>query len=117
MGRIYAAGKRPLVAAVRGVGHGSPPMQTNENIQTNETTNGTTVARYTELQALVAGMAADFQKFYVDGNKAAGTRVRLAMQELKTFAQTVRNEVQSIKNGGKASTETETEAETPEAEA
>ena len=77
-------------------------MQTNENTQTNETTaTTTTVARYTELQALVAGMAADFQKFYVDGNKAAGTRVRLAMQELKSFAQTVRNEVQSIKNGGK----------------
>jgi hypothetical protein len=76
-------------------------MQTNENIQTTETNSGSTVARYTELQALVAGMAADFQKFYVDGNKAAGTRVRLAMQELKTFAQAVRNEVQSIKNGGK----------------
>ena len=76
-------------------------MQTNENIQTNESSNGTSVARYTELQALIAGMAADFQKFYVDGNKAAGTRVRLAMQELKAFAQTVRNEVQSIKNGGK----------------
>ena len=77
-------------------------MQTNEETtQTTETANGTSVARYTELQALVAGMAADFQKFYVDGNKAAGTRVRLAMQELKTFAQTVRNEVQSIKNGGK----------------
>jgi hypothetical protein len=76
-------------------------MQTNENIQTTETKSGSTVARYTELQALVAGMAADFQKFYVDGNKAAGTRVRLAMQELKTFAQAVRNEVQSIKNGGK----------------
>jgi hypothetical protein len=76
-------------------------MQTNETTQTNESTNGTSVARYTELQALIAGMAADFQKFYVDGNKAAGTRVRLAMQELKAFAQTVRNEVQSIKNGGK----------------
>ena len=76
-------------------------MQTNETTQTNESTNGTSVARYTELQALIAGMAADFQKFYVDGNKAAGTRVRLAMQELKSFAQTVRNEVQSIKNGGK----------------
>lgn len=86
-------------------------MQTNENIQTNETANGTTVARYTELQALVAGMAADFQKFYVDGNKAAGTRVRLAMQELKTFAQTVRNEVQSIKNGGKETPAGEAEAD------
>jgi len=77
-------------------------MQTNENVTTNDSTSQSTPARYTELQALVAGMAADFQKFYVDGNKAAGTRVRLAMQELKTFAQTVRNEVQSIKNGGKA---------------
>lgn len=77
-------------------------MQTNENVTTNDSTSQAAPARYTELQALVAGMAADFQKFYADGNKAAGTRVRLAMQELKTFAQTVRNEVQTIKNGGKA---------------
>ncbi len=87
-------------------------MQTNENIQPNETASSSTAARYTELQALVAGMAADFQKFYEDGNKAAGTRVRLAMQELKTFAQTVRNEVQAIKNeGSKAPASPETEAE------
>lgn len=80
-------------------------MQTNENINTTESPSPATntVARYAELQTLVAGMAADFQKFYQDGNKAAGTRVRLAMQELKTFAQNVRNEVQSIKNEGKAS--------------
>jgi hypothetical protein len=76
-------------------------MQTNNNIETSETPTPAQVARFTELQALVAGMAADFEKFYKDGNKAAGTRVRLAMQELKTFAQTVRNEVQSIKNEGK----------------
>jgi len=43
-------------------------------------------------------MAADFEKFYKDGNKAAGTRVRNAMQELKAFAQTVRNEVTELKN-------------------
>ncbi len=64
-------------------------MENNDN-------NG---GRYAELQQLVAGMAADFQKFFADGNKAAGTRVRNAMQELKTFAQTVRKEVQDIKNG------------------
>ena len=87
-------------------------MQTNENTQTNESTSGTQVARYTELQALVAGMAADFQKFYQDGNKAAGTRVRNAMQELKTLAQAIRTEVQAIKNGGKPDAgETETESE------
>lgn len=80
-------------------------MQTNENTTNSESPSPTTApARFTELQALVAGMAADFQKFYVDGNKAAGTRVRLAMQELKTFAQTVRTEVQSIKNGGAPAT-------------
>ena len=77
-------------------------MQTNENVTNSDSSSQATPARYTELQALVAGMAADFQKFYVDGNKAAGTRVRLAMQELKTFAQNVRTEVQSINNGGKS---------------
>jgi hypothetical protein len=59
-------------------------------------------------------MAADFEKFYKDGNKAAGTRVRLAMQELKNFAQNVRNEVQSIKNGGKTgeTAEADTDSDT-----
>ncbi|MBA2539467.1 MAG: hypothetical protein H0V17_07530 [Deltaproteobacteria bacterium] len=70
--------------------------ETPDNVPT------TAVARFAELQALVAGMEADFQKFYNGGNKAAGTRVRNAMQELKAFAQTVRNEVSSIKNEGGA---------------
>ncbi len=51
-----------------------------------------------ELKAMVAAMEADFIKFYNDGNKAAGTRVRGAMQDLKNFAQTVRTEVQAKKN-------------------
>jgi hypothetical protein len=63
------------------------------------------VPRYAELQQLIAGMQSDFEKFYRDGNKAAGTRVRNAMQELKTFAQTIRTEVQAIKNEGKGTTE------------
>ena len=74
------------------------------------------VARFTELQALVAGMAADFEKFYKDGNKAAGTRVRLAMQELKNFAQNVRNEVQSIKNGGKTGETAESDTDSDAAQ-
>jgi hypothetical protein len=66
---------------------------------TNPTNEAVTIpARYLELKQLVAAMESDFEKFYVHGNKAAGTRVRAAMQELKTFAQTVRNEVQTIKN-------------------
>ena len=84
-------------------------METNTNTEnTTESTNAP-VARYAELQALVASMATDFQKFYQDGNKAAGTRVRNAMQELKTLAQTIRTEVQAIKNEGKGG-ETESEA-------
>ena len=72
-------------------------MQTNETTQSTESSVPAN-SRYLELQNLIAGMAADFEKFYKEGNKAAGTRVRLAMQELKNFAQTIRTEVQSIKN-------------------
>ena len=53
--------------------------------------------RYQELLDLVQGFAADFDKFYAKGNKAAGTRVRKHMNDLKKFAQDVRNEVQSMK--------------------
>lgn len=72
----------------------------SSNETSTETQGG--VPRFVELQALVAKMGADFEKFYKDNNKAAGTRVRNAMQELKTFAQMIRTEVQSIKNNGAA---------------
>ena len=76
----------------------APLMETqNENVQSDAAASATP-ARYNELVQLVANMKADFEKFYNDGNKAAGTRVRGAMQELKAFAQTVRNEVTEIKN-------------------
>ena len=78
---------------------GTRLMETQNTSPTQSETTNTAGGRYAELQTLVAGMAADFQKFYQDGNKAAGTRVRNAMQELKAFAQTVRNEVSEIKNG------------------
>jgi hypothetical protein len=76
-------------------------QHTNETIETTNTESQHPVPQYAKLQALVASMAGDFEKFYKDGNKAAGTRVRNAMQELKVFAQDVRTEVQSIKNGPK----------------
>jgi len=77
-------------------------METQNETTNNETeTQGGNKDRYQELQQMVAAMASDFEKFYKDGNKAAGTRVRNAMQELKAFAQTVRNEVSEIKNAGK----------------
>lgn len=54
--------------------------------------------RYEELEALLTSLKEDFQKFYDDGNKAAGTRVRKGMLELRNKAQDVRKEVQEIKN-------------------
>jgi uncharacterized membrane-anchored protein YhcB (DUF1043 family) len=74
----------------------------SSNETSTETQGQGGVPRFVELQALVAKMGADFEKFYKDNNKAAGTRVRNAMQELKTFAQMIRTEVQSIKNNGAA---------------
>jgi len=56
------------------------------------------MSRYEDLQALVQSLEEDFGKFYDGGNKAAGTRVRKGMLELKNFAQEVRVEVQEIKN-------------------
>ena len=56
------------------------------------------MTRYEQLEALVESLKEDFDKFYEGGNKAAGTRVRKGMLELKNFAQEVRVEVQEIKN-------------------
>lgn len=56
--------------------------------------------RFSQLKDLVMGLEGDFEKFYVKGNKAAGTRVRKGMQELKNMAQDIRKEVQDKKNAG-----------------
>lgn len=53
--------------------------------------------RYQELLDLIQTFQKDFEKFYVRGNKSAGTRVRKHMAALKRKAQEVRNEVQEIK--------------------
>ena len=56
------------------------------------------MSRFTELRDFVADLEKDFSAFYEKGNKAAGTRVRKAMQDLKTKAQEIRIEVQDKKN-------------------
>ncbi len=53
---------------------------------------------YTKLKELVASIEADAEKFYNNGNSAAGTRVRKGLQEIKTLAQDIRNEVTAKKN-------------------
>gem|GEM_PF-447625 len=56
---------------------------------------------YTKLKDLVASIEADAEKFFNNGNSAAGTRVRKGLQEIKTLAQDIRNEITAKKNEGK----------------
>lgn len=56
---------------------------------------------YNKLKDLVASIESDADKFFNNGNSAAGTRVRKGLQEIKTLAQDIRNEVTEKKNAGK----------------
>lgn len=51
-----------------------------------------------EMIDLLESVRTDYNKFYGDGNASAGTRVRKAMQQVKTTAQEVRQHVQATKN-------------------
>lgn len=53
---------------------------------------------FNKLQEHVNEMEDDFNKFYEKGNKAAGTRIRKGMQDLKKLAQDIRVDVQEQKN-------------------
>lgn len=52
---------------------------------------------FEQIQELIKATQDDVEKFFVKGNKAAGTRIRKSMQELKTLAQAMRLEVQDSK--------------------
>ena len=52
---------------------------------------------YDNIQTLINDCQSDVTKF-VEGNNSAGTRVRKAMQAVKSLAQEVRVEVQDQKN-------------------
>ena len=56
--------------------------------------------RIEQIQSMVADLEVDMNKFYEKGNKAAGTRARKQLQELKKVAQEVRLEIQDMKNSG-----------------
>ena len=53
---------------------------------------------FADLKAIVDNAEDDFKKFYDKGNKAAGTRIRKAMQDIKNKAQDIRKDVQDKKN-------------------
>ena len=55
------------------------------------------MSRYDDLKEFVESMERDFSQFYEKGNKAAGTRVRKGMQEMKKMAQDIRVEIQDKK--------------------
>jgi len=56
------------------------------------------MSKFNEIKDLVDGLEGDFKKFYEGGNKAAGTRIRKGMMDLKNLAQDIRKEVQDKKN-------------------
>ncbi|MDR6941430.1 histone H1 [Mucilaginibacter pocheonensis] len=53
---------------------------------------------FQKVKELIAAAEQDAQAFYDKGNKAAGTRLRNAMQQLKTIATDIRKEVTEKKN-------------------
>lgn len=56
------------------------------------------MSRVSELQTLVESVSSEMEKFYEKGNKAAGTRARKGLQDLKKLAQDIRLEIQAKKN-------------------
>lgn len=58
------------------------------------------MSRFDDIKNVIEGVEEDMSKFYEKGNKAAGTRARKGLQELRKLAQEVRLEIQDIKNKG-----------------
>ena len=54
--------------------------------------------RLEQLIMLLEGTRDDHDKFFGNGNSAAGTRVRKAMQDIKSAAQDVRKDVLGLRN-------------------
>jgi hypothetical protein len=57
--------------------------------------------RIEQVRSMIAELEDDMNKFYDKGNKAAGTRARKQLQELKKVSQEIRLEIQEMKNSGK----------------
>ena len=50
-----------------------------------------------EIEGKKVNLKDDFEKFFIRGNKTAGTRIRKMMQEVKKLSQEIRNDVQEYK--------------------
>ncbi len=49
--------------------------------------------KFQKVKELISSVEMDAAAFYEKGNKAAGTRIRNAMQQLKVAAQEIRKEI------------------------
>jgi hypothetical protein len=56
------------------------------------------MVNFEKVKEVIAVAEADAASFYEKGNKAAGTRLRNAMQQLKVLATDIRKEVTEKKN-------------------
>ncbi|MEX0594448.1 MAG: histone H1 [Balneolaceae bacterium] len=56
------------------------------------------MSRLEQIKALMSELEPEMEKFYDKGNKAAGTRARKQLQDLKKLSQEIRLEIQEIKN-------------------
>ncbi len=58
------------------------------------------MSRIEQVRSLISELEPDMEKFYDKGNKAAGTRARKTLQEIKNVSQEIRLEIQDKKNSG-----------------
>jgi len=58
------------------------------------------MSRIQQMKDLLNELEPDMVKFYEKGNKAAGTRARKTLQEIKKVSQEIRLEIQNKKNAG-----------------
>jgi len=52
-----------------------------------------------EIEGKMYNLKDELEKFFVKGNKAAATRIRKIMQEIKKKSQEIRDDVQTYKKG------------------
>jgi hypothetical protein len=74
------------------------PVPVLNNLYINNLKSFIMSTSFDQLKELVAATEADATAFYAKGNKAAGTRLRKALQDIKNLAQAGRNEVTDLKN-------------------
>ncbi|MEX1010578.1 MAG: histone H1 [Balneolaceae bacterium] len=60
------------------------------------------MSRIQQMNSLVDELEPDLVKFYENRNKAAGTRARKTLQEIKKVSHEIRLEIQEMKNSGEA---------------